>query len=42
MRRVGISSKLKILIHDLLKESIPMSNIVYINKESLEFDSLPK
>ncbi|MCX8125084.1 MAG: ATP-binding protein [Spirochaetes bacterium] len=40
MRRVGKSSILKIFIRDLLNESIPKSNIIYINKESLEFDSI--
>ena len=40
MRRVGKSAIMKLLINKLLKKNIPASNIIYINKESLEFDEI--
>ena len=40
MRRVGKSAIIKLLINKLLKKNIPASNILYINKESLEFDEI--
>ncbi len=40
MRRTGKSSILKLFMHTLTKESIPPHNIIYINKESLEFDDI--
>jgi hypothetical protein len=40
MRRVGKSSLMKILIERLIGKGIPEKNIVYINKESLEFDHI--
>jgi predicted AAA+ superfamily ATPase len=40
MRRVGKSAIIKLLIDKLLKKDIPASNIIYINKESLEFDEI--
>jgi len=40
MRRVGKSVILKMFIDRLLKKDIPASNILYINKESLEFDHI--
>ena len=40
MRRVGKSAIMKLLIDKLLKKNIPASNIIYINKESLEFDEI--
>ncbi len=38
MRRIGKSTFLKLLIERLIKDGISENNIVYINKESLEFD----
>lgn len=40
MRRVGKSSLMKILIERLIGKGLPEKNIVYINKESLEFDQI--
>jgi predicted AAA+ superfamily ATPase len=40
MRRTGKSSLLKLIIEKLKKEGISEKNILYINKESLEFDSI--
>lgn len=40
MRRVGKSVIMKLIINELLKINVPESNILYINKESLEFDDL--
>jgi hypothetical protein len=40
MRRVGKSSLMKTLIERLIGKGIPEKNIVYINKESLEFDQI--
>ncbi|MDD8031636.1 MAG: ATP-binding protein [Acidobacteriota bacterium] len=40
MRRTGKSSLLKLIIEKLKEEGIPEENILYINKESLEFDSI--
>ena len=40
MRRVGKSAIIKLLINKLLKKNISASNILYINKESLEFDEI--
>lgn len=40
MRRVGKSSLIKLFIHRLLKKGVPSSNILYINKESVEFDDI--
>ena len=40
MRRVGKSSIIKLLMGQLLKKGIPASNILYINKESLEYDEI--
>ncbi len=38
MRRVGKTVILKLLINSLLDQGVNQNNIVYINKESLEFD----
>lgn len=38
MRRVGKSCLLKLVIEDLIDNNIEKSKILYINKESLEFD----
>ena len=40
MRRVGKSVIMRLLIEQLLNSSVPGANIMYINKESLEFDAL--
>ena len=40
MRRVGKSSIIKLLIAELLKKRVPERNILYINKESLEFEEI--
>jgi len=40
MRRVGKSVILKMLIDELIKNGVPPSHILYINKESLEFDDI--
>ncbi len=40
MRRTGKSCLLKLIIDKLQKEGAPEENILYINKESLEFDSI--
>lgn len=40
MRRVGKSVIMKLVINELLKNGVPESNIMYINKESLEFDDI--
>ncbi|MBP7795901.1 MAG: ATP-binding protein [Elusimicrobiales bacterium] len=40
MRRSGKSVILKLLVNDLLKNGINKKNILYINKESLEFDNI--
>lgn len=40
MRRVGKSVIMKLIINELLKGNVPESNILYINKESLEFDNM--
>jgi len=40
MRRVGKSVILKMLIDELIKNGVPPSRILYINKESLEFDDI--
>ena len=40
MRRSGKSSIMKLIINDLIKQNIPTDNIVYINKESLEFEEI--
>jgi len=40
MRRVGKSVIMKLVINDLLNNGVPQSNILYINKESLEFDDI--
>ena len=40
MRRTGKSSLLKLTTKHLLDKGIPEKNIVYINKESLEFDEI--
>jgi len=40
MRRVGKSVILKMLIDELIKNGAPPSHILYINKESLEFDDI--
>jgi len=40
MRRVGKSSIMRMMINDLIESGINSSNILYINKESLEFDDI--
>jgi predicted AAA+ superfamily ATPase len=40
MRRVGKSVILKFLIQKLIEDGIPEENILYINKESVEYDDL--
>jgi predicted AAA+ superfamily ATPase len=40
MRRVGKSVIIKLLIDRLIKKNVPITNILYINKESLEYDEL--
>jgi len=40
MRRTGKSSIIKLLIAELLKKRVPKKNILYINKESLEFEEI--
>ena len=40
MRRVGKSSILKLLIRNLLRKGVSLENIIYINKESLEFEEI--
>jgi predicted AAA+ superfamily ATPase len=40
MRRVGKSVIMRLLIEQLLVSGVPGANILYINKESLEFDAL--
>jgi predicted AAA+ superfamily ATPase len=40
MRRVGKSVIMRLLIERLISRGVPGSNILYINKESLEFDAL--
>jgi uncharacterized protein len=40
IRRCGKSTFLKILIDDLINNNINRKNIVFINKDSLEFDSI--
>ena len=40
MRRVGKSVIIKLLIEKLLHQNISINNIVYINKESLEFEDI--
>ncbi len=40
MRRTGKSSIIKLLIADLLERGVPEENIIYINKESLEFEEI--
>lgn len=40
MRRTGKSTIIKLLIKNLLEKNIPDSNILYVNKESLEFDEI--
>jgi len=40
MRRVGKSVLLKLLKQKLISKGVPQQNILYINKESLEFDSI--
>jgi len=40
MRRVGKSVIMKLVINELLNNGVPQSNILYINKESLEFDDI--
>lgn len=40
MRRVGKSVIMKLFIERLVKSGIPFQNIIYINKESLEFEAL--
>lgn len=39
-RRVGKSFILKNIINDLLKNSVSRNNIIYINKEDLQFDDI--
>ena len=38
MRRVGKSYLLRLIIENIKAEKIPKSNILYINKESLDYD----
>ena len=40
MRRTGKSSIIKLLIAELLEKGVPERNILYINKESLEFEEI--
>jgi len=40
MRRTGKSSIIKLLIAELLEKGVPEKNILYINKESLEFEEI--
>lgn len=40
MRRVGKSVIMRLLIEQLINSGVPGANILYINKESLEFDAL--
>ncbi len=40
MRRSGKSSLIRLLIADLLERGVPEKNIIYINKESLEFEEI--
>jgi hypothetical protein len=40
MRRVGKSVIMRLLIERLINRGVPDANILYINKESLEFDAL--
>lgn len=40
MRRVGKSVIMRLLIERLINRGVPGANILYINKESLEFDTL--
>jgi predicted AAA+ superfamily ATPase len=40
MRRVGKSVLMRLLIGRLMDKGVPGANILYINKESLEFDAL--
>ena len=40
MRRTGKSSIIKLLIGELLEKGVPERNILYINKESLEFEEI--
>ena len=40
MRRVGKSVIMRLLIERLIESGVPAANILYINKESLEFDAL--
>jgi predicted AAA+ superfamily ATPase len=40
MRRVGKSVIMRLLIEQLIDRGVPAANILYINKESLEFDAV--
>jgi predicted AAA+ superfamily ATPase len=40
MRRSGKSSIIRLLISELLEKGVPEKNILYINKESLEFEEI--
>ena len=40
MRRVGKSVIMRLLIEQLIDSGVPAANILYINKESLEFDAV--
>ena len=40
MRRTGKSSIIRLLIAELLEKGLPEKNILYINKESLEFEEI--
>jgi uncharacterized protein len=40
MRRVGKSTIVRMLIDELLESGVPEKNILYINKESLQWDSI--
>jgi len=40
MRRVGKSVLMRLLIERLVNRGVPVANILYINKESLQFDEL--
>ena len=40
MRRTGKSSIIRLLIGELLEKGVPEKNIIYINKESLEFEEI--
>lgn len=40
MRRVGKSSLVRLLMERLYEQGVPESHVIYINKESMEWDTL--